>query len=223
MVSRVTRLLSITALASACLLARPASAQLMSNGANWGVTFGIDAVSSSYNPHGGEDARGKTQLGFATRGWGISGNLGVVFLKHYMLGGDVGAVWFGGDRTLIDPNGQSAVAVTTTNSLSGSAYVGLITSPLGRNGKLGRKWWFGGKFGSAKWGGERRLAGCVGCSTDNPMHMVSGAYVEPFVVFGGGDRDGGGGFRLAYRQSVFPVETIRSAVTFGFFFDLLKP
>jgi hypothetical protein len=53
--------------------------------------------------------------------------------------------------------------------------------------------------------------------------MAAGAYVEPFLVFGGGDHDGGGGFRVSWRQPLFATETIRSSATVGLFFALLKP
>jgi hypothetical protein len=46
------------------------------------------------------------------------------------------------------------------------------------------------------------------------------AFFEPFAMFGGGDKDGGGGLRLAYRHHFGGFEAMHSTMTFGLFFAL---
>lgn len=205
----------------ALLIAPAARAQLVSNTNNWGVTFGVDGISSAFNPGGPDHPRGYAPYAYAARGNGLALNAGFVFLKHYMFGGDIGAVFFGGDRTFAPGDTIGGYSASTTNSLLGLGYVGLITSPLGSSPKLGRKWWLGARVGASKWSGERRVISCANCNVD-PLAMKGGAFVEPFVVYGGGDRDGGGGIRLAYRHALYANSTIRDAVSLGLFFAFLR-
>jgi hypothetical protein len=48
--------------------------------------------------------------------------------------------------------------------------------------------------------------------------MGNAYYLQPFAMFGGGDKDGGGGLRISYRQYMGGNEAMQSAATFGLFF-----
>lgn len=144
-------------------------------------------------------------------------NAGAMFLRHFIFGGEVGTVGFGGNRTIEEDSPPVSYTTSTTNSLVGSWYVGLITSPIGKNPKLGRKLWLGGLAGASKWSGERTIRSCAGCEAE-PLPMGGAYFVQPFVMFGGGDKDGGGGLRVSYRHYMGGDEAMHSAATFGLFF-----
>jgi hypothetical protein len=55
-----------------------------------------------------------------------------------------------------------------------------------------------------------------------PMKMGRPAFVEPFAMFGGGDGDGGGGLRLAYRHNFGGFDAMHGAATLGLFFAFGK-
>jgi hypothetical protein len=187
--------------------------QALTRPENWGLTFGLEGLSATYDPPGA------LQYEYKTRGNGLNLNVGMVWIRHILFGGEIGAMFFGGDEKLT-ANGVTYRSETTNSTVS-SIYAGIITSPMGRSPKMGRKWWAGVLAGQSKWSGERRMDGCLGCATDR-LHMVAGPFLEPFFMFGGGDKDGGGGFRLGYRRYVSGSRTLQSAVRFGVFFDFIK-
>lgn len=156
---------------------------------------------------------------FDTRGTGISLNIGVNFLRYWLAGLEGGTLFFKGDQTFV--LGGEHHRAQTTNSLVGTLYTGVTTAPMGRSPQLGRKWWAGFLVGSSHWTGERRLRNCAPCFADR-IGMRAAFFAEPFVMFGGGDRDGGGGFRLAYRRYLRDVDTVTGAIHFGLFFNFLK-
>jgi hypothetical protein len=86
---------------------------------------------------------------------------------------------------------------------------------------MGRKVWLGARLGNARWSGERRVEDCVTC-TDIREPMRAGMYVSPFVVFGGGDQRGGGGFRFGYTHFLDRDARMRSSMTLGLYFNLLN-
>src|SRR6185503_15966873 len=74
-------------------------AQLVNKPGNWGLTLGLDAITGSYDPSHNRTSTGDDSYTFASRAYGVRLNAGGVFLKHILLGGDVGTALFGGDRT----------------------------------------------------------------------------------------------------------------------------
>lgn len=198
-------------------------AQLVNKAENWGATIGLDASTALYDPTHHEDGP-RQPYDFKTRAWGIEVNGGALFLRHYMFGGSIGVAYFRGDTAWLDAVTERHYTVQTINSIVGSAYVGWISSPLGRSPRMGRKWWFGAMIGRDRWSGERRVdVTPISVAPPPPLHMHAGTYVEPFVMFGGGDRrSGGGGFRLAVREMVQPDARIREVVTLGMFFAFTR-
>ncbi|HYV97626.1 MAG TPA: hypothetical protein VE967_09245 [Gemmatimonadaceae bacterium] len=194
-------------------LGGPPRAKALTRPENWGLTFGLGFISPVYDPSGPQD------FNYATRGQGLSLTLGLVFNRYFIFGGEIGSVFFSGDKRLISFNTE--YPSETTNSVVGSAYAGVITSPMGRSPKLGRKWWVGTVLGASTFSGERRLDGCTTCLHDR-LHMTAGPYIEPFFMFGGGDRDGGGGVRASYRAYLGAAKTVQSAISVGLFFDFIK-
>lgn len=209
-------------LASGALCAMPLRAQLVSNPNNWGVSLGFDSFSATFNPSGPNQPRGDQEYAFPTRGGGVRINGGIVFLGRYLAGGEGGVAFMGGERT-VPPSGSGVggYQVVTQNSVVSSAYVGWITRPMGRTAKVGRKWWMGALVGRERWSGERQVISCASC-TVILLKEKSGTFVEPFVVWGGGDRTGGGGFRLAYRAPLLKEAAIRAQVSLGLYFNFLK-
>jgi hypothetical protein len=193
----------------------------VSNGANWGVSLGLDVFGATFDPSGPHHPRGDLEYAFPTRGWGLRVNGGVVFLKHYLAGGEGGVALMGGERTYPGSNGNDGYNVITQNSIVSSMYVGWITTPMGGTTKVGRRWWLGALLGRERWSGKRQIISCPSCTID-PLKEKSGTFVEPFVVWGGGDKNGGGGFRLAYRTPVLQAPTIRGQFSLGFYFNFLK-
>jgi hypothetical protein len=202
---------------------------------NWGLSLGVEMITAGFEPtrcpsvallSNGDLLKTTTpcdgvEHAYATRGTGVSLNVGLMFLRHFMFGGEVGTVGFGGNRTFTSENPPSSYTASTTNSLFGSWYVGLISSPIGRDAKQGRKVWGGALAGWSKWSGERVVESCEECRVE-PIPMGTAYFVQPFVMFGGGDKDGGGGLRLAYRHYVHGSRAMHSALTFGLFFALGK-
>jgi hypothetical protein len=198
---------------------------------NWGVSIGVEMISASFHPTRcpslATTADGSfikstvpcdgVRHAYESRGVGVSMNAGVMFLRHFLLGGEVGTVGFGGNRTIEEESPPVSYRTSTTNSLVGSWYVGLITSPMGKSPKLGRKFWLGGLTGWSKWSGERTLESCTGCAAE-PLPMGSAYFLQPFAMFGGGDKDGGGGLRLSYKHYVHGTRAMQSALTLGLFF-----
>jgi hypothetical protein len=209
--------LASTATIVVALLAAPRSASAQEPPRprpEWGFTIGLEALTSLYEP------RLSTPYAYSTRGYGMALNVGSVFKGHILVGADVGWAMFGGDRRFPADAATAGYAVRTTNSILGSLYTGLISSAIGRSNEMGRKFWVGARLGNGRWSGERRLEACANCNYE-PLPMRSSYYIQPFVVFGGGDRSGGGGFRLSYTHYMRANSTIRSAVAFGFYFNLL--
>ena len=180
----------------------------------WGFTLGLEAVSGLYRP------RSNVPFDYATRGGGMALAIGSVFRGHLLVGGEAGWSFFGGDRDYPADLNSDAYSTRTTNSIFGSIYTGVITSAIGRRNSIGRKLWLGARFGNARWSGERRLENCPTCA-DIREPMRSGLYVAPFIVFGGGDQNGGGGFRFAYTHFLKDNARMRSSMAFGVYFNLL--
>ena len=169
------------------------------------MTLGVDAITTVFHPDrcaivtnipmtndhiSSEGPCGDEPMAYASRGYGVGLNIGVTFLRHILFGGEVWAVGFGGRRSY-DSTAASGIGAETTNSIAGSVYVGGITSPLGSaKERPGRKVWLGMLVGTSTWTGERT---CIKCRFE-PMKMGRPAFVEPFAMLGGGDKDGGGGF-----------------------------
>lgn len=212
---------SVILLVSGVLCAAPLRAQLVSNPNNWGVTLGLDLFTADYDPSGPDHPSGSAPFAFPTRGWGARINGGVVFLKHFVGGGETGVVMLRGDKHIGSP-GFAEYDVVTQNSIVSSVYVGWISTPMGGSARAGRKWWAGALLGRERWGGERQITVCAGCATQGPLHEKSGNFIEPFVVWGGGDRNGGGGFKLAYRTPLQKAPTVRGQVSLGLYFNFLK-
>jgi hypothetical protein len=200
---------------------------------NWGMSLGIDLISAGFQPTkcttlqtlpGGEvvrvaDACGDLPQGYSSRGFGVGLNFGLVFLRYILFGAEVWTVGFSGTRDFTADNPPVSYHTETTNSLAASAYIGAITPPIGRGSKLGRRFWLGMLLGKSHWSGERQISSCETCRYD-PLGMGRPGFLEPFVMFGGGDRDGGGGLRLAYRHHFGGFEAMHETVTFGLFFAL---
>ena len=184
---------------------------------NWGLTFGLEGIFPKYQPLGSQG------YAFDTRGRGLNLNIGVTLSRHWMFGAELASVFFGGDQDFEMPGAGSPQVfhAETTNSIVSSGYAGWITNPMRKSPRMGRKWWLGAMLGVSKFSGERRTDGCIPCGSER-FSMLAAGYVQPFVVFGGGDKDGGGGFRLGYRHYFKSDKTIRSALTFGLFFDFIK-
>lgn len=180
----------------------------------WGFTLGLEAVTGLYQP------RINVPFDYATRGGGMALALGSVFKGHLLVGFDVGWAFFGGDKAYPGDVNSAPYATRTTNSIFGSMYTGLITKPIGRRG-VGRKAWLGARLGTGRWSGERRVEDCMTCA-DIREPMRAGVYVSPFIVFGGGDQNSGGGFRFAYTHFVGDNARMRSAMSFGVYFNLLR-
>lgn len=195
---------------------------------NWGMHLGVDFISARFQPTKCESvSRGPNgeripvvlpcdgqPNDYSARGFGVGLNVGVTFLRYILFGGEAWSIGFGGTRPRSDGTGASLPDMETTNALAGSAYVGLISPPLGANARLGRKVWLGTLLGKSHWSGERKCEGCV----YDPLRMGRPWFVEPFAMFGGGDRDGGGGLRLAYRHNGGGFEAMHGAMTLGLFF-----
>lgn len=193
---------------------------------NWGLSVGVDLLAPRYRPDksplldqqaGFIKPCDEADYGYATTGTGVSINVGAMFLRHFLLGGEIGSVGFRGDKTFRVSAGQTC-KVNTLNSITGSGYVGVISSPLGNGARIGRKFWLGVLGGKSNWSGQRQLFSCSGCPADK-LRMNSAFFVQPFVMLGGGDKDGGGGIRLAYRKQVGNAP-LRSVATLGLFFAL---
>jgi hypothetical protein len=191
---------------------------------NWGLSIGVELISASFQPTQCPTLEVEVfvscegvEYAYKTRGIGVSMNAGVMFLRHFMLGGEVGTVGFSGNRKFERENPPSSYDASTTNSIMGSGYIGVITSPMGKSPRLGRKWWAGLHAGRTSWSGERAIKSCSQCAVD-PLPMGSAYYLQPFVMLGGGDADGGGGLRLSYRHQFGGNEAMHSAMTLGLFF-----
>jgi hypothetical protein len=192
---------------------------------NWGLSIGVDVVGASFQPTrcltlviGVFRPCDDVEWAYKTRGIGASMNAGVLFLRHFMLGGEVGTVGFSGNRTFTSgSNPPVTYTASTTNSLFGSMNAGLITSPIGSNPRLGRKWWVGGLAGHSWWSGERLVKSCEQCKVD-PLVMGNAYFLQPFAMFGGGDKDGGGGLRISYRHYMGGNRAMHSGATLGLFF-----
>jgi hypothetical protein len=182
----------------------------------WGIALGIEGITARYKPRQG------AAYAYATQGNGLAGKLAVMMDRHFLLGGELGVAVFGGDRRFdYDHPSWGPFSAQTTNSIFGSIYGGVITSPLGKSPRLGRKAWVGALAGAARWSGERRIIPDCPCGAPT-LHMRSGGFVEPFVILGGGDSDGGGGFRLGYRHPLSGGSTLHEMLTLGVFFALAK-
>lgn len=199
---------SVAQLPSPAVARRP-----LTSPANFGLTFGLEAISGTFSPGG------SLPYEFDTRGSGVSLNVGLVWLRHVLFGLEGGTVFFRGDEEF----SMSGVPyrAQTTNALVGSFYTGITTLPMGPSPRLGRKWWAGALLGSSKWTGARRMPDCVHCYRLK-IPMESGLFVEPFVMFGGGDREGGGGIRAAYRRYLGGRRTIDGALHLGLFFNFTR-
>ena len=200
---------------------------------NWGLSIGVEMLTASFQPTrcpsllvtASGDLLATTQpcddrpYAYKTQGIGISMNAGVMFLRHFLLGAEIGTVGFSGNRTFVDytPVPPVSYFASTTNSLVWSINGGFISSPMGKSPKLGRKAWLGGLIGRSVWSGERAVRSCEQCAVD-PLVMGSAYFVQPFVMFGGGDKDGGGGLRTSYRYYTHGNRAMHSAFTLGLFF-----
>lgn len=182
---------------------------------DWGFTLGIEAVTGLFEP------RVPARNAYATRGGGMGLAVGTVYKGHILVGGEAGWAFFGGDREFPPDVNTASFYSRTTNSIYGSMYTGLITSAIGRRNQIGRKLWLGAHLGSARWSGERRAEQCPTCPPV-PLRMRAGPYVSPFIVFGGGDQNGGGGFRIAYTHFLREDASLRSSMAFGLYFNLLN-
>jgi hypothetical protein len=205
---------------------------------NWGMSLGIDVISAGFRPTRCPTVQtfpdGSQRLvqgscsgiehAYSSRGFGVGLNVGLVFLRHILFGGEVWTVGFSGTRDFVAESPPSAYHAETTNSLAASAYVGVLSSPLGNRDRVGRKVWLGLLAGKSHWSGQRKMNSLDTsiCEMDDcryePLKMGRPGFLEPFVMFGGGDKSGGGGLRLAYRHHFGGFEAMHETVTFGLFF-----
>jgi len=79
----------------------------------------------------------------------------------------------------------------------------------------------GALLGRERWGGERQIISCATCTWIRSKEK-SGTFVSRFVVWGGGDKTGGGGFRLAYRPACPPRTDDQGSGELGLYFNFLK-
>ena len=191
---------------------------------NWGMSIGLELISATFQPtqcptlfEGIFEPCEGVDIAYKTRGIGVSMNAGAIFLRHFMLGAEIGTVGFSGNRSIRRESPPVEYTTSTTNSLMLSGYFGLITSPMGSNPKLSRKWWAGLHAGRSAWTGKRVIKSCETCAFE-PLPMGGTYYVQPFLMMGGGDTDGGGGLRLSYRHHLGGNEAMHATMTFGLFF-----